>query len=465
MSETPNPVETVDSGLETGRTDAANNKRTGDQAFGSCDNLIAKVASRSVTPQPTVAIPQSGDGTDGLSDVCGILTLPDVEPCNDSENGSQTVEVAVFCEAVPTTEAVTVMVTETEAVTVKVTETETAVPLATEVSLGEVRSSTVSDNKSSGSMDSTLQIGESAVTTVTDDLDDGYRALADLIDTSSKKCSYKDGYVKRQLVYACRTCTLDVLEPAGFCMACAVHCHDEHDVVPMLTRRDFRCDCGNTKFGPRKCQLTSEKDAINSENVYNQNFHGKICTCRKSLEAPGGSTTEDEDIVQCRLCEEQFHASHLGVIEDDFGDDWDGELVCHNCLNKHPFLQLYQAECNSPETTQDMYNRKKLIFILDPKDTFVAYEQREASKDLENVQRASDMTPEEIFAQICDGFDTVTQVELAHWFNNLKEVFVAFLHARIQAGQTITDADIEEFFTTFNNPENDDHDGLDHDAL
>jgi hypothetical protein len=63
---------------------------------------------------------------------------------------------------------------------------------------------------------------------------------------------------------------------------------------------------------------------------------------------------------------------------------------------------------------QDMYQRNKIDFLLDPEDTFTAYEEREVNKNEENVQRASDMSPEEIFAQICDGFDSVTQVELAH---------------------------------------------------
>ncbi|GAU87749.1 hypothetical protein RvY_00552-1 [Ramazzottius varieornatus] len=132
------------------------------------------------------------------------------------------------------------------------------------------------------------------------------KALAELIDSSTRNCSYSQGYVKRQLVYACRTCILDVMDPAGMCLACALNCHEDHDIVPMLTRRsvlesrlvvliwwcffiiilvfdvrsrqnflelfccrNFRCDCGNSKFGPRKCQLIPDKDRENSMNVYN----------------------------------------------------------------------------------------------------------------------------------------------------------------------------------------------------
>lgn len=61
-----------------------------------------------------------------------------------------------------------------------------------------------------------------------------------------------------------------------------------------------------------------------------------------------------------------------------------------------------------------MYETNKISFILDPEDTCAAYEEREGLKEMENVRRASQMSPEEIFAQICEGFDPVTQVELAH---------------------------------------------------
>ena len=59
--------------------------------------------------------------------------------------------------------------------------------------------------------------------------------------------------------------------------------------------------------------------------------------------------TADEDIVQCRVCEEQYHASHIGVNEEDFGEEWEGEMVCRGCLNDHDFLRYYQADLNDPE--------------------------------------------------------------------------------------------------------------------
>lgn len=45
------------------------------------------------------------------------------------------------------------------------------------------------------------------------------------------------GYVKRQAVFACNTCTSNPEEPAGVCLACANKCHDGHEVFELYTKR------------------------------------------------------------------------------------------------------------------------------------------------------------------------------------------------------------------------------------
>lgn len=156
------------------------------------------------------------------------------------------------------------------------------------------------------------------------------------------------GYVKRQAVFACNTCTPNDRDPAGICLACANTCHDGHDIFELYTkryvvkiecylwhevffstleflpffflclRRNFRCDCGNKRFGDFKCQLIpvrdvfpnwiclthfsyhliplwhiryftlgitrlllylQAKDQENNKNLYNHNFWGCYCTC------------------------------------------------------------------------------------------------------------------------------------------------------------------------------------------
>lgn len=50
-------------------------------------------------------------------------------------------------------------------------------------------------------------------------------------------CLLLQGYVKRQAVFACNTCTPSAAEHAGICLACANKCHDGHDIFELYTKR------------------------------------------------------------------------------------------------------------------------------------------------------------------------------------------------------------------------------------
>lgn len=60
-------------------------------------------------------------------------------------------------------------------------------------------------------------------------------------------CNYDKGYVTEE-VYRCVTCYKDKSELAGICSGCAFKCHADHEVENMYFKRNFRCDCGNSKF-------------------------------------------------------------------------------------------------------------------------------------------------------------------------------------------------------------------------
>jgi E3 ubiquitin-protein ligase UBR7 len=65
------------------------------------------------------------------------------------------------------------------------------------------------------------------------------------------------GYVPRQALYLCTSCVVtqgDDYTPAGICLACSYKCHEGHELVELYTKRNFKCDCGNSKF-EQKCQL------------------------------------------------------------------------------------------------------------------------------------------------------------------------------------------------------------------
>ena len=43
-----------------------------------------------------------------------------------------------------------------------------------------------------------------------------------------EQCTYDQGYMARQAVFACLTCTPALY--AGFCTACSLKCHEGHEV-------------------------------------------------------------------------------------------------------------------------------------------------------------------------------------------------------------------------------------------
>lgn len=145
--------------------------------------------------------------------------------------------------------------------------------------------------------------------------------------------TFLQGYM-RQALYACKTCSSKTR--AAVCLACSFHCHEGHELVELYTKRHFRCDCGNSKFEGKQCNLEKvlnilynitfyifctklccvvnnqcllfslqQKSAINNENKYNQNFDGVYCTCARPYPDPEG---DDDEMLQCIICEDWYHS-------------------------------------------------------------------------------------------------------------------------------------------------------------
>uniref|UniRef100_A0A4W5RS39 Ubiquitin protein ligase E3 component n-recognin 7 n=1 Tax=Hucho hucho TaxID=62062 RepID=A0A4W5RS39_9TELE len=191
-----------------------------------------------------------------------------------------------------------------------------------------------------------MSVNEERTVTVQDILEDEelQEAYAVLAGSDPDNCSYPQGYVKRQAVFACNTCTPRGVEPAGLCLACTNHCHDGHDIFELYTKRNFRCDCGNSKFGVLRCQLSPGKDRQNDKNHYNHNFHGCYCTCDRPY--PDTEDQVNEDMIQCIICEDWYHPRHLGCTVEDSEELQ--EMVCETCMNKAPFLWTYATHIAEP---------------------------------------------------------------------------------------------------------------------
>lgn len=167
-------------------------------------------------------------------------------------------------------------------------------------------------------------------------------ANAVLGNSDPQNCTYPQGYVRRQALYACTTCIPADSEQkqGGVCLACSYSCHEGHELVELYTKRNFRCDCGNSLFGGNKCHLEPVKE-LNEKNKYNQNFCGVYCTCHRPY--PDPEDPIDDEMIQCIICEDWYHGRHLGTqkfVPSDYG-----EMICESCMSDHSFLWNYAGLC------------------------------------------------------------------------------------------------------------------------
>ncbi|XP_058472162.1 putative E3 ubiquitin-protein ligase UBR7 [Solea solea] len=218
------------------------------------------------------------------------------------------------------------------------------------------------------------------------------RALCVLSGSDAQNCSYSRGYVKRQAVFACNTCTPSAAEPAGICLACANKCHDGHDIFELYTKRNFRCDCGNSKFGDFQCQLTTAKDDENARNHYNHNFRGLYCTCDRPY--PDVDDREDDEMIQCVICEDWFHSRHLGcpVVEPEELQ----EMVCEACMNRTPSLWTYAAHFAVPPVISVSGPEKEMEEEVDVEEQGETEEAHECSQSADEEPSTSDAKQEEV---------------------------------------------------------------------
>lgn len=163
-------------------------------------------------------------------------------------------------------------------------------------------------------------------------------ASAVLGASDAEHCSYSQGYVKRQALYACGTCCPPGGAAAGVCLACSYKCHEGHQLYELYTKRDFRCDCGNSKFNV-SCKLSPNKDEVNSANKYCHNFFGLYCTCSRPYPDPEDQV--EDEMIQCVVCEDWLHGRHLGAVVPEVVELQ--EMICESCMNRNQFLWTYAA--------------------------------------------------------------------------------------------------------------------------
>lgn len=170
-------------------------------------------------------------------------------------------------------------------------------------------------------------------------------ASAVLGNSDEKNCTYPKGYIPRQALYSCATCFNESGKEAAICLACSLECHDNHEVYELYTKRNYRCDCGNSRFSTDfECKLMDKqqkKALINENNTYNHNFSGKYCVCDRQYppDEHDESPESNDEMWQCIICEDWYHTRHLGASK--LPNKFD-ELICSQCVDKLDFLHFYK---------------------------------------------------------------------------------------------------------------------------
>lgn len=184
----------------------------------------------------------------------------------------------------------------------------------------------------------------------------------------NKTYLFLKGYINRQALYSCITCSPEARENpdkcAGVCLACSYKCHENHEMIELYTKRNFRCDCGTKKIPNTKCILNPLKLEENDKNLYNQNFSGLYCICHRPYPDPD-ETTEDE-MIQCIVCEDWYHGRHLNTIVPV--DTEYSEMICAECSKECEFLKYYQKyQVNSSEA-ESKNDEKDEVNVESPTD-------------------------------------------------------------------------------------------------
>ncbi|XP_017152034.1 putative E3 ubiquitin-protein ligase UBR7 [Drosophila miranda] len=178
------------------------------------------------------------------------------------------------------------------------------------------------------------------------EMEDEYAAVLGASD--EKACTYAKGPIQRQALYSCLTCCpearTDLAKCAGVCLACSYRCHENHELVELYTKRNFRCDCPTLRLGAvKRCCLNPQLEGpqpSNDGNLYNQNFQGLYCQCKRPY--PDPERTTEEVMLQCAVCEDWYHLPHMkapGASEKML--DSCSEMICDTCMDKNQFLRDY----------------------------------------------------------------------------------------------------------------------------
>lgn len=296
------------------------------------------------------------------------------------------------------------------------------------------------------------------VQALNDDINTQETAIAILGAADDKICTYPEGYLSRQALFACRTCKLSTNgKHPLLCYACSVNCHNNHTLVELYTKRNTRCDCPT-----HSCKIQNLVVGGNVRNNYNQNSQKETyCSCQARYPDPDDQIVDN--MYQCVVCEDWYHSRHIfgeSIVDIDletrevYFKDEDpaqdlfeklnqptSEIICKSCSDKFAFLDdsshvcrgkgsvrgkslvidnSRRTEWHSCDSCQALLNKHNLDYLTDIKDTVYYFEsQQKQAADNQIEQFMQERVP-----------DRSAQLTLASGIADLKKDLTEFLESR-----------------------------------
>ncbi|EDW04261.1 putative E3 ubiquitin-protein ligase UBR7 [Drosophila grimshawi] len=230
------------------------------------------------------------------------------------------------------------------------------------------------------------------------EMEEEYAAV--LGGSDEKECTYAKGAIDRQALYSCLTCCpaarTDPTKSAAICLACSYRCHENHELIELYTKRNFRCDCPTLRLGAdKRCALNPQLDALqapNAENLYNHNFQGLYCKCKRPY--PDPERIGEELMLQCVICEDWFHLQHMQ--SPPVSKKWleaCSEMICDNCMERNQFLSDYIGLAVQP-AEQEGKRETDIEVSMGNEQEVKGTKEKKSELESDSKQKESELEPE-----------------------------------------------------------------------
>ncbi|WRX18893.1 hypothetical protein QQP08_011380 [Theobroma cacao] len=280
------------------------------------------------------------------------------------------------------------------------------------------------------------------------------------------ECTYSKGYMKRQAIFSCLTCTPN--GNAGICTACCLSCHDGHEIPrdeegePLY--EDFICKacsavCSFLTLYPKTIRaaggqpvapVTTSKDKSVVEDIPPKDggagkLENNVCS----------DSSIKDNLVADANCESVSDGKKFVLGESSQNDDSSIASSHATCIlgadsvvseSKPLFLSKNWRDtlCRCDKCL-DMHKQKHISYLLDKEDSIAEYEKTAKQKREEKLQQR-----EGAAVNFFNNLGHVEKMEILNGIADFTDEFRSFLGS-VDPSKAITAADVNQIFENLKN--------------